>query len=612
MQQANSKGTGKPVPFVTFSADDMQNWASSGGEWVFSGRSVKHDDQTRQAGSLSWTGHRFRDVEVSVDLKITSEYGDIGQNWVGIQVHNRNPLALSVFQDGTLIMIRSSGQLVINDQGVGELAKRDTGLDPRKQTVHLRVKLEGDKISAWVDDQPPLVAQASPGRDQSTAYREGEVLLVNYFNGASYSNLSIMGSEVPPVPLVPIAAKQPVLRKQPPVKPLPRIGTRHRAGLPGQFVRLDTSAVFSPQGYNYTELSTDTHWHSMFNTKTYDSARIESMLAALQAAGANAIRVWAWGEVTKPDGWCGLPDSRGINPAYLENFVDFLRRCTAHLIYVIPVLDETPRNYYFSYITDKYDRSTPLPRISGYNRQFLTKGLIEAKAEAVKQFVTAVKKADAGLLNCVLAWSFSNELFVNGMDAPFSRSKGIITTANGRSYRMDIQAQRQACYDDGVVYWANRLSDVVKKIDPKALTTAGMWTADAFLRAPDGGVNLTEGVTADQRYCPRPSVISSPSCKLDCLDIHIYPWGDSPIVNKKGHEWDALCKNGKPVVVGEYGAFTHIPLEQAKQQVLTIRRQIKELGYTGGLFWTWNLTGPGCYSGVENGFAELLRPPIIP
>ncbi len=612
MPIANAKGVGKPIPLVTFTADDMQNWASSGGEWAFAGRLIKHDDRSRQAGMLSWTGHRFRDVEVNVDIRITAEYGDIGQNWAGIQLYNRNPLALSVFQEGILVMIRSCGQLVINDMGIGELAKQETGLDPRKQTVHLHVKTDGDTISAWVDKLRPLVTKLAPYRDQSSAYREGEVLLVNYYNGTEYSNLSIQGREAPPIPIVAVAAKQPVLRKHTPVKPLPRIGIRKRKGLPGQFVRLDTGAVYSPQGYNYTELSSDTHWHSVFNTNTYHSARIEAMLTALQSAGANAIRVWAWGEVAKPDGWCGLPDSRGLNPAYLENFVDFLRRCTAHHIYVIPVLDETPRNSYFNYITAKYDRSALLPGVSGYNRQYLTKGLIEAKAEAVKQLVTAVKRVDPGLLNCVLVWSFSNELFVSGTDAPFCRSKGVIAAANGRSYRMDSKTQRQACYDEGLVYWANRLSDVVKKIDPKALTTAGMWTADAFQRAPDGGVNLSEGVTADQRYCPRPSVLSSAACKLDCLDIHIYPWGDSPLVNKSGHEWAALCRNGKPVFVGEYGAFTHIPLEQAKQQVLTIRRQIKELGYAGGLFWTWNLTGPGCYSGVENGFAELLRPPIVP
>lgn len=603
--QVNTGGSGKPGPLTQFQAADMADWATSGGVWEFNGRSAQHEDPGRAAGLLSWTGHRFADVEVQFDVKITKQYGDIGENWAGVQLHNRNPMALSIWQEGYLVMIRSRGRLEISAQGIGGLATRDTGLDPTKQAVHMRVQIRGSQLSVWVDDQPPLVAQNSQ-------YKTGEVAFVNYFNGANYSNISIQGDEAALPPLTVVKTVQPVLQKRAPVKPLPRIGTRRREGLPGQYIRLDTGEVFSPQGYNYTELGTDTRWHSVFNTKTYDSARIESMLTALQAAGANSIRVWAWGDAAKPDSWCGPVDSRGLNSAYLENIADFLRRCTAHSIYVIPVLDETPRNLYFNYITDKFDRTTPGPGISGYNRQYLCKGLIEAKAEAVKQFVTAIKKADPGLLNCVLAWSFANEVFVNGQDAPFSRSTGSVTTANGRSYRMDNRAQRQACYDDGMIYWANRLSDVVKKIDPKALTTAGMWTADAFRRAPDGGVNPNEGVTGDTRYCPRPSILSSLQSKLDCLDIHIYPWGDSPIVNKKGHEWEALCKNGKPVVVGEYGAFTHIPLEQARQQVLTIRRQIKELGYTGGLFWTWNLTGPGCYSGVENGFAELLRPPIVP
>jgi len=289
----------------------------------------------------------------------------------------------------------------------------------------------------------------------------------------------------------------------------------------------------------------------------------------------------------------------------MENVVDFLRRCTSHGIYAVAILDETPHNAYYDGITARRDHKLPFRRVTGYNRQYLTQGLIDAKAAAIADFISYIKAADPGLLHAVLGWSFANEIFVNFTEGPFNRDDGKVATANGRIYNMADKDQRQACYDEGVVYWANRLAEAVRSVDPEALVTAGMWTADAHGRLPYNGVLPDEG---DPRIPPRPSALSSEACNLDFLDIHIYPWGGSSKVQSDAHEQTAVLATGTPVIVGEYGAFKDKPIDQARAVLAEMLEQAFDMGYSGSLFWIWDLSMvPGqTWSAVEKGLAAYV------
>lgn len=390
-----------------------------------------------------------------------------------------------------------------------------------------------------------------------------------------------------------------------PVTPLPGIAIRKTPGAVAEFYRRDTGEVFLPKGFNHTVLEGGASgWHATFNTGVYDSGKMEATLRAMAAAGANTIRVWAWG-VQNATGFTGAPDSDGLNPAYMENFLDFLRRATRSGIYVIPILDEVPRNAGYDSVAARAETSAGDALISGYNRNYLCPGPLAAKAAAAADFVRYLKRADPGLLNTVFGWSFANEIFVNNTQGPFDISSGSAVTANGRSYDMSDNSRRQACYDESILHWVNTLADAIKEVAPDALVTAGMWTSDAHGRPP---VNYLLPDGKDPRVPPRPSVLAGPDSRLDFLDIHIYPWDGTSRVNPDAHEAAAVAAKGKPVLVGEYGVFKNKTIDEARVMMREMVEQAVALGYRGALHWAWNLTKVEgqTWSAVEEGLAAYL------
>lgn len=425
------------------------------------------------------------------------------------------------------------------------------------------------------------------------------LLLLSFCGGRLMAIESVDGD------VVPVKPTHPIPTKRQPVTPLPRIGVRAVAGKPGEFYIRGTGKRFLPDGFNHTVLRDN--WHATLDVGTYNGEEMEKVLSEIARLGGNSIRLWTWGRPNAPGGFCGKPTDTGLNGEYMENFVDFLTRATKHGIYVVAMMDETPSNAYYDSVARLNAPREPDTAIVGYNRQYLAKGPIMAKAAAIRDFISYVKAADKGLLSTVLGWEFCNEAFVNGNEGPFDKTSGVVTTANGKSYDMSNKDERQACWDDDIVYWANELTKAVRSVDKDAMVTVGMWTSNAQNRSPLSGMDASAGNTQDLRFCPRPSVLAQPDCRVDFLDIHIYPWGNTDVINKTAHEYDALCKLGKPVLVGEYGGFRFTPSETAKEQVRRMRKEAADMGYSGYLFWTWNLMDNVCYSAADEGWAELMR-----
>ena len=61
-----------------------------------------------------------------------------------------------------------------------------------------------------------------------------------------------------------------------------------------------------------------------FNTDIYDSKEMDTLLGRIALSGANTLRVWIWG-IQNPNGFTGGLKGTGLNEAYMENVVDFLR-----------------------------------------------------------------------------------------------------------------------------------------------------------------------------------------------------------------------------------------------------------------------------------------------
>ena len=584
--------------FLALAAGAQPNWVRSSGDWKLTAGSLSCDDPGKRGALVGLPGQAYRDFIAEVTIRFQADHVGGGEGWAGLLVRGRNPVAYGVFHTGYVALLRANGRLEL---GV-ELGRVQTGLDPVSEPVRLRVEATGDRLRVFADDR-----QLIDATDQ--LWPEGEVALALFGAQATFTEFQLTGQPVSQEELTPVQPDQPTPEAAPPVKPLPRIATRPRAGTLGEFCVKSTGEPFFPDGYNYTVLANN--WHATFDTDVYDPAQMEAALAAMEAAGSNCIRVWSWGRATRETSFCGGPESRGLNPGYMANYVDFLRRCTAHHIYVVAMVDEYPRNAYYDWVDRKNTPGEADLAVRGYNRQYLTSGLIAAKAQALRDFITYVKQADPNLLSTVLAWAFCNEAFVNAKLGPFNQDEGEAVCANGKSYDMGNFDQRQACWDEGIVHWANALDAVVKELDPDAMTTVGMWTSDAQRRVPCNGIDATSGVVTDMRFCPRPSVLASPDCNVDFLDIHVYPWRgpDAALFDEVPQEWAALKQLGKPVLVGEYGVFTHQSPDSgpAMQVAVGIREECLAHDYAGFLFWTWNLSGPGCWAGVDPGWADFLK-----
>lgn len=387
------------------------------------------------------------------------------------------------------------------------------------------------------------------------------------------------------------------------VHPLPRIAARRGVGGIGSFVEKTSVRPFAPAGFNHTVLGPPNAHHVVFNVGQYNAAAMETALTGMARTGANVVRLWAWGDCSDGTGVTGGRESSGVSPAYMDNFVDFLQRCRHHRIYVVAILDECPLNKGYGAIAQQVKQTQPCAGVSDYNEQYLGAAMIAAKAALIRDFIGGIKRREPALLSTVLAWSLCNEAFVTDNQGPFAQHAGQVTTANRQTYDMADRARRQACWDEGIAHWANELTAAVKSVDPEALVTAGMWTSDAQQRLP---VNGLQEPRTDSRYPPRPSVLAAPSCQLDFIDIHVYPFDGRTTVNLATNEFDDLKRLGKPVLCGEYGIFRELtkPAE-AMVQERELRKNVLALGYAGPLLWIWDLIpNSNTYTAWELGLSK--------
>lgn len=368
----------------------------------------------------------------------------------------------------------------------------------------------------------------------------------------------------------------------------------------------ENGELIVPRGFNHVVLEHRTSgWHALFNTNIYNPEEVESVLQKMSKWGANVIRVWAWG-VQNEYGVFGSDENTAINPRYVENFIDFLRKANKSKIYVIPILDEYPKYGYFSALAQelhsRYAEKDTSSHAEGYNRQFFWESLVETKSEAIKKFIKSIKEKEEGLLNVILAWELQNEVYVKANEGPFRDFESNITLYDGTVLKNDTPENRQKIYDVTILHWANRLTQAIKEVDPKALVTVGMWTSDSAGRSPNVGVPHDN---KDPRIPPRPSILGGKDSRLDFIDIHIYPWDGTSKVRPECHEYGIVKK---PVIVGEYGVFPSVNIEEAKKMLINMLTQAYEMGYIGDIFWVWDLRNVAgqTYSAVCNDLGKEM------
>lgn len=391
-------------------------------------------------------------------------------------------------------------------------------------------------------------------------------------------------------------------------RPLPWITTAG-AGADRQLVDSSTDQKFVPRGNNYIRLAKlrdhEAWWHSTFEPGRYDAEQADAALAEMQRVGYNVVRVFLdpgseqHRQLGERHGLGKGPDDTSVGtPAYLDNVADFVRMAAGHKIYVLPILDYYPQNAHYWGVRGHYD-AVKL-NVGGENTLWFVEGEIRAKEEYFTTFVSEMRKRlGPHLMSTFLALQAQNEAFYQGDARPFSAKSGTITPANGVTYDLAVDADRQQAADASAVAYVRRLAATVRaSAEPKLLVTIGMFTFKAvnkegpngfqqFCSRDPGGVPCQ--VSVDYRYPFRPSSLAKWG-ELPFLDLHLYPFPGQFSLddNLRSSEWAEIAG---PVIIGEYGAFRDAfgnDIVKAAYGMRDLQADTCLRGADGWLFWTWD------------------------
>lgn len=362
---------------------------------------------------------------------------------------------------------------------------------------------------------------------------------------------------------------------------LPRVGVRD-----GRFVVPGPDGQprpFHPRGFNYIRLeSVERPWHWTFN-ESYDAAVAEACFQDLQGRGFNVVRVFVSPGIGR--GVVESEESETLSPLYMANVCDFLKRAGQHGLYVVFAMDGPPGSKRYNEIAGR----TPTTA-HHRNRRFLHEPSMQAKARFMADFVAAIAERDPKLLPVALSYELENETHLNAGAAPFDQTEGTFELA-GRSYDLSSEQELQRLADDGVRMAANFAVEAVKAVDPDALVGVDVFTFAAVGRGGPGRLRTDE--TRDRRFPARPLALVD--SRLDYLDIHLYSH-DEPglardLVSIEWEQFGPACRAaGKPVIMGEFGAFkSPFPEVDAAAAAMSDHvRRVMDLGFAGWMYWTYD------------------------
>jgi len=372
------------------------------------------------------------------------------------------------------------------------------------------------------------------------------------------------------------------------VQPLPRI--KARSGSPqAEFYNTQTGQKFRPVGTNYVILRKN--YHVNLNVGLYDPDATEAALSQMESWGNNVVRLWidyGWPD-NQADGYYGASgpietDTPDLYQPYLDNLIDFLRRCTAHHIYAILDCDGFPSNHYY------YNLISAEPNIDGYDSvAFLNSTFPPAKSLYLQELVGAVGSVDGGaLLSTVFSWEIRNEIYMFDTDKPWSMTSGTVTTADGQTYDMADATSRQQCADNNVSNFMNTVAQAIRQVDPDAMVAASVFTFYAVgLNGPNG---LMPGTAITGRHPARPLKLMNDTT-LSYIDIHAYLHETTDLAaDLESSELSQLDLTQKPLMMGEFGApenyITDLP--SAASALYNWRETAYGLGFSGALLWTYD------------------------
>lgn len=360
----------------------------------------------------------------------------------------------------------------------------------------------------------------------------------------------------------------------------------HRIGIDGGAFTDSAAggAPWTPRGVNYVRLVDGRD--KVFSPGVWDAARTDADFAALAADGYNAVRLFVDGCNVGPD-CIALAGAPGLNEAYLANIAAATHSARDNGLVLLLTSNDLPDGGPYRAISAR-DDSAHFP---GYrNSDFLTASGHQAMVTYWGDLMEGLSAAGADF-SVVWGWSILNEHWLFEEQPPLSLTSGTVTTAAG-TYDMSDPDSKPAMVVDTTRAMIADVGAEIRSHDPDALVTMGFFVPNFPTLVHPARTWHTD--TA-------PLVETS---DLDFFDFHSY-FGE-------GTELAAITENfgvtdAKPIVMGEYGGFTHTYADSGTV-ALEAQRWMAEscaLGWDGWLYWgyerlpaddaTWSFTDDGGY-----------------
>lgn len=353
------------------------------------------------------------------------------------------------------------------------------------------------------------------------------------------------------------------------------IGIRTVNSVP-QFFNRYSGARFVPRGSNYISLATQTHvsggitnTHSMFQAGLYNPTKLEAALQQMSDLGYNIVRVFL--ETTTV---ASLTDMvTGLSTPYAANVADFLRRAKAHGIVTLLTLDWPPASHPYTDL-----EGAGYPTFDNTNLLYMGPGGVRVYSQFWPDFI-ALLAAQGAPLDDIFAYELANEYYFDPTASPLTMTGGTVQAANGTSYDMSSQSDKQRMMTESLEYFVNRVRAAVVAADPTTLVGIGQFWPTAPNPSRPGDTRIVLPIT--------PLLGST----IDFLDLHPYQ-GLGLTLSQMMQNFGVVRPSQKPIVMGEFGAMlrTYATEQNALQSLQAWQKESCAFGVSGWMLWDWDVT----------------------
>jgi hypothetical protein len=362
----------------------------------------------------------------------------------------------------------------------------------------------------------------------------------------------------------------PTPTKEAPIIPQHPIQIRMADG-EAEFYNSQNGARFSPHGVNYFHIISTSNGlqDRFFGVDNFDPLRVSADFEALKESGFNTIRIFL-DSCNGGSGCVGNPIGSGLNSPYIDNIAETMRLAKERGLFLLLTSNDLPDQGGYWNLSNWGSGAF----FGGYrNAHYLTEEGVNSGVLYWGDLLSALAEREAPF-DVVLGWSLLNEQWFFGNQPPFSLDSGSVTTANGKTYDLSVEAQKQQMAIEGISYYIQSVREVIDRYDPTALVTMGFFVP-AYPNPARSG---------DFRYVETVALLDH--APLDFFDFHAYPGFDMSLP-QHAENFGIVGYGDKPVILGESGAFIDrfATSESAARAMQNWIAESCDLGFDGWLYW---------------------------